>query len=174
MSNESPFEPTDATRPDLARIGYAKGQPMGGTLSPSPSSKASPRFLVSVARDPIGANLDRVQIVKVWSDGSGGAKDGKGERHERVYDVAVSDGRQIGRDGRCRTPVGDTVDVAQATYQNSIGAGILTAVWGDPDFDPRLRAAYYVRALEIPTPRWTTYDAARLGSELAPEIPRTR
>jgi hypothetical protein len=104
--------------------------------------------------------------VKLWSDA-------KGERHERVYDVAVSDGREIDRDGRCRKPVGDTVDVAQATYQNTIGAGTLTTVWQDPDFDAAQRAAYYVRALEIPTPRWTTYDAARLGVELSPEIPRT-
>jgi hypothetical protein len=159
------FEAEDATRPELARIGYERGVPMGGTLASRPEG-ARPRFLVSVARDPIGANLDRVQIVKLWADA-------KGERYERVYDVAVSNGRKIGRDGRCRKPVGDTVDVAKATYRNTIGAGTLTTVWQDPDFDATQRAAYYVRALEIPTPRWTTYDAARLGVELSPEIPPT-
>ncbi len=162
------FETEDANRPDLAAVGYARGRPMGSTLTPPPSAapREAPSFLVSVARDPIGANLDRVQIVKLWVDA-------QGKRQERVYDVVVSGSREIGQDGRCRTPVGDTVDVARATYRNSIGAALLTTVWRDPDFDPARRAAYYVRALEIPTPRWTTYDAARLGTTLAPEIPRT-
>lgn len=159
------FEAEHVTAPDFAEIGYARGTPMGGVLGPKPKN-ASPRFMVSVARDPDGANLDRVQIVKLWVDKSG-------KRMERVYDVAVSGDRKIDSEGRCAVAVGDTVDVAKATYQNTIGAAILGTVWQDPDFDPKRRAAYYVRVLEIPTPRWTTYDAARLGTELAAEIPRT-
>ncbi|MBW2422025.1 MAG: DUF3604 domain-containing protein [Deltaproteobacteria bacterium] len=159
------FEDDDAKRPNPAAVGYAKGTPMGGTLAERPK-KASPSFLVSVARDPEGANLDRVQVVKLWVGP-------KGERRERIFDVAVSDGRRIGSDGRCRVAVGNTVDVEHATYQNTLGASTLTTVWRDPDFDPERRATYYLRVLEIPTPRWTTYDAARLGVELDPKIPRT-
>jgi len=139
---------------------------MGGTLTSRPENASAPSFLISVLRDPEGANLDRVQIVKLWADASG-------QQHERIYDVAVSDGRKIGRDGRCRTPVGSTVDAATASYTNTIGEANLTAVWQDPDFDPQQRAAYYVRAMQIPTPRWSTYDAARLGVPLDERIPRT-
>jgi len=111
-----------------------------------------------------GANLDRIQVIKGWLDA-------KGKTHERVYDVAVSDGREIGADGRCRTPVGNTVDVAKATYTNTIGAPLLMGYWEDPDFDARERAFYYVRALEIPTPRWTTYDAVFYGKERPDDVP---
>jgi hypothetical protein len=117
----------------------------------APEGKA-PSFLVAALKDPIGAHLDRIQIIKGWLD-----KDGNTQ--ERVYDVAVSGGRSIDADGRCRTPVGDTVDVANATWTNTIGAGELISVWTDPDFDPSLRAFYYVRVIEIPTPRWTAHDA---------------
>jgi len=109
----------------------------------------------------IGANLDRVQIVKGWVD-----KNGKTQ--ERIYDLAVSGGRKIDADGRCKTPVGTTVDVANATWTNTIGSAELLAVWKDPDFDPALRAFYYVRVLEIPTPRWTAYDAKRFGTKPLP------
>ena len=159
------FEPLDAFAPDLARRGYAKGTPMGGELAPRPK-RGAPSFLVSVLRDPEGANLDRVQIVKLWVDG-------RGRTRERIFDVAVSDGREIGRDGRCRTPVGSTVDAATASYSNRIGADALTAVWRDPDFDPGRRAAYYVRALQIPTPHWSAYDAARLGASVPDAAPRS-
>jgi hypothetical protein len=152
------FNGDDLDRPDLARHGYKLGVPMGGDLSAAPAGKA-PGFLVHAMRDPDGANLDRVQIIKGWL-----GKDGKS--HERIYDLAVSDGRKVGPDGRSKTPVGNTVDVAQATYSNAIGAPQLQAFWQDPDFDPMQRAFYYVRVIEIPTPRWTTYDAKVFGVDI--------
>jgi hypothetical protein len=144
-----------------AFIGYEKGVPMGGELSAAPSGKA-PTFMIYTLRDPIGANLDRLQVIKGWLD-----KDGK--THEKLYDVAVSDGRKIEADGRCKTPVGNTVDLEAANWTNTIGASELAAVWTDPDFDPGLKAFYYVRVLEIPTPRWILYDKVRLGVELPKE-----
>ena len=120
---------------------------------------------MAALKDPIGGNLDRIQIVKGWTEGN--------ERKERVYDVAVSDGRKIGSDGRCKTPVGNTVDVANATWTNTIGDTELITVWKDPDFDPDQRAFYYVRVLEIPTPRWTAYDAKYFGLDVPDEIPMT-
>jgi hypothetical protein len=154
------YEPGDANNRMPAAIGYAKGVPMGGDLSSAPKGK-SPTFLAAALKDPIGANLDRIQVIKGWVD-----KDGKPQ--ERIFDVAVSGGRKIGADGRCNTPVGSTVDVANATWTNTIGAPELIAVWKDPDFDPALRAFYYVRVLEIPTPRWTAYDAKRFGVKPLP------
>jgi hypothetical protein len=112
--------------------------------------------MVYALRDTIGGNLDRIQIVKGWLDKNG-------ETQERVYDVAVSDGRKIGGDGRCKTPVGNTVDAKSASFTNTIGSSELAAVWTDPDFDPRQKAFYYARVIEIPTPRWTTIDAFRFG-----------
>ncbi len=138
--------------------GYEKGVPMGGDLANAPAGK-SPTFMVVALRDPIGANLDRVQIIKGWMDG-------KGKLHEKIYDLAVSDGRTIGADGRCKTPVGNTVDLEAATWRNTIGASELAAVWTDPDFDASQSAFYYVRVLEIPTPRWIVYDRLRLGAEI--------
>lgn len=163
------FEPRDAFVPDLATVGYTKGVPMGGELRGAGATAAgsAPRFLVSALRDPEGAHLDRVQIVKLWLDGE------SGEVRERLHDVAVSDGRKIDRNGRCRKPVGNTVDVESATYSNDIGAAALTTVWQDPDFDPAEPALYYVRVLEIPTPRWTTYDAARFGEARPSSAPPT-
>lgn len=149
------YQPEDAHNRLPADIGYAKGVPMGGDLSNAPADK-SPTFIAAALKDPIGANLDRIQIIKGWVD-----KDGKVQ--ERVYDAAVSDGRTIEADGRCKTPVGSTVDVENATWTNTIGDPELISVWKDPDFDPALRAVYYVRVLEIPTPRWTAYDAKRFG-----------
>ena len=161
------FAAADAAAPDLARVGYAKGVPMGGDLSRSDlGDAAAPSFLVAALRDPEGANLDRVQIVKGWI-GEDGAP------HERVFDVAVSDGRRIGRDGRAREAVGSTVDVANATWQNSIGASHLVAHWTDPDFDADRRAFYYVRVIEIPKPRWTAYDAKYFAVEMDAEVPMT-
>ena len=132
--------------------------PMGGELNKAPEGK-SPTFMVYALRDPIGANLDRMQIIKGWQDV-------KGELHERVYDIAVSDGREIGSDGRSRTPVGNTVDLEAANWTNTIGAAELLAVWEDPDFDPKQRAFYYTRVIEIPTPRWVLYDKVRLGAKI--------
>jgi len=134
-----------------AKIGYDKGVSMGGDLSVAQDGK-SPTFLVAALKYPIGANLDRIQIIKGWVDQDG-------ETQERVYDVAVSDGRQIDADGRCKISVGNTVDVAEATWTNTIGAGEMVTVWKDPDFDPAMQAFYYARVIEIPTPRWTAHDA---------------
>ncbi len=159
------FEPTDLKQPDLVAIGYSRGVPMGGNLTNAPSGKA-PTFMILALRDPDGANLDRVQIIKGWLDK-------KGETHERIYDIAVSDGRKIGSNGRALNPVGNTVDVAKAAYTNSIGDAMLTGYWADPGFDPKEHAFYYVRVLEIPTPRWTTYDAAFFGIDRPDIVPAT-
>ena len=159
------FSAVDAMAPDLARRGYAAGVPMGGELPARPRGGV-PRFLVAALRDPDGANLDRIQIVKQWSGSDG-------QRRERVYDVVVSGERSIAADGRCREAVGNTVDLETARYTNSIGAPQLLGVWRDPDFDPERRAVYYLRVLEIPTPRWTTYDAVRFGTPLPKSVPAT-
>jgi hypothetical protein len=157
------FKPGDELVPDFAGLGYARGVPMGGRLHAA-SKGAAPSFIVRAQRDPDWANLDRIQIIKGWLDADGKAR-------ERIYDVAVSDGRKIGADGRSRTPVGTTVNVSKATFTNTIGAPILSAHWRDPDFDPNERAFYYVRVLEIPTPRWTTYDAVKFGAKLPTRVP---
>jgi len=159
------FEANEVVRPDFVSQGYRRGVPMGGTLFEAPDGGA-PSFMIRALRDPDGANLDRVQIIKGWLDSDG-------EMHERIYDVAVSDGRQIGSDSRSRQPVGNTVDVATATFTNTIGDALLAAQWKDPDFDPNESAFYYVRVLEIPTPRWTTYDAAFFGINLPDNVPAT-
>jgi hypothetical protein len=164
------FEPADAQKPNVASIGYAEGVPMGGELPGANAAvdmTSGPSFLVSALRDPEGANLDRVQIVKLWVD------PGNGEVRERIHDIAVSDGRRVGKDGRCKKAVGNTVDIATATYTNAIGDAELSTVWRDPDFSPNRPALYYVRVLEIPTPRWTTYDVARFGGELPAKAPAT-
>ncbi len=161
------FESDDAQRGDVADTGYRKGVPMGGDLPARPGAAkrkatASPSFLVSALRDASGANLDRIQIVKGW-------RTSDGKTHERVYDVAWSDtaSRAPDADGRL-APVGNTVDRKAASYTNTIGASSLATVWRDPDFDPAAPSFYYVRVLEIPTPRWTDYDARVFGVE-APE-----
>ena len=140
----------DADRPDLAEAGYAKGVPMGGDLTVAPKGK-SPSFLIRAVKDPDGANLDRLQVIKGWRH-----KDG--ELHEQIYNVSLSDERKENREGRVK-PVGSTVDLPNASYTNSIGDPELTVVWTDPDFNRDEHAFYYVRVLEIPTPRWTAYDA---------------
>jgi hypothetical protein len=152
------FEEAEVQRPDFAEQGYTRGVPMGGDLRRGPEG-AAPTFMVRALRDPDGANLDRIQIIKGWLDEDG-------DTQERIYDVAVSGGRSIGPDGRCREPVGNTVDVANATYTNDIGAAVLAAYWRDPEFDPDQRAFYYVRVIEIPTPRWTAYDAKYFSIEM--------
>jgi hypothetical protein len=157
------FTADDVLRPDFAHTGYQRGVPMGSELRKAPKGVA-PRFVIRALRDVDGANLDRIQIIKGWLDG-------KGEPRERVYDVVVSDGRKIGPDGRCKTPVGNTVDAKTATYTNSIGEPLMMGYWQDPDFNPQQRAFYYVRVLEIPTPRWTTYDAVFYGKALPTGVP---
>ena len=158
------FEPADANNRLPAQIGYSKGVPMGGDLSDAPQGK-SPRFLVAALKDPIGANLDRIQVIKGWVDRQGRVQ-------EQVYDVAWGDAdrRQPGSDGKLPA-VGNTVDLENATWTNTIGDSELITVWEDPDFDPAQRAFYYARVLEIPTPRWTAYDAARFGVQPLPGTP---
>jgi hypothetical protein len=156
------FVADDVSRSDFLANGYARGVPMGGDLAPAPSGK-SPTLLLQAMRDPDGANLDRIQVVKGWLDG-------ENETHEQVFDVAWSGDRKPGRDGKLPS-VGNTVDVADATFTNTIGAPVLGAFWQDPDFDPKQRAFYYGRVLEIPTPRWTTYDAKVFGVEIPEGAP---
>lgn len=158
------YEPADANSRSPAVTGYTKGVPMGGDLSAAPKGKA-PTFLVAAMKDPIGANLDRYQIVKGWVDKSGKVQ-------EKVYDVAWAGDRKPGKDGKL-PPVGNTVDVANATWTNTIGAPELIAVWKDPDFDPKLPAFYYGRVIEIPTPRWTAYDEKYYGTKAADGTPMT-
>jgi hypothetical protein len=150
------FTKSDAESRSPAAVGYQKGVPMGGDLNNAPAGLA-PTFLVAALRDPIGANLDRIQIVKGWMDA-------RGQLHEKVYDVVWGDAdkRRPGADGKLPS-VGSSVDIPNATWTNTIGDPELIAVWKDPDFDPRQRAFYYARVLEIPTPRWTAYDAKRFG-----------
>jgi hypothetical protein len=147
-----------------AAAGYTKGVPMGGDLLGDPAGR-SPSFLVAAMKDPLSGNLDRIQIIKGWLDSDG-------ELHEQVHDVAWSDGRTPGADGRL-PPVGNTVDAANATWTNSIGEPELIGVWTDPDFDPAERAFYYARVIEIPTPRWTAYEAKRFGVAMDPKVPMT-
>ncbi len=156
------FAASDLQRSDFAKHGYDKGVPMGGDLSKAPRGKA-PSFLIQAVRDPEGANLDRVQIVKGWMDAAG-------KLHEKVYDVAWSGNRQRDKDGKIPA-VGDTVNVKEASYTNAIGAPYLAAYWKDPAFKPSERAFYYVRVLEIPTPRWTTYDTKFFGVALPKDVP---
>jgi hypothetical protein len=160
------FTAADALSRSPAVAGYTKGVPMGGDLRAAPAGK-SPTFLVAALKDPIGANLDRIQIIKGWLDA-------KGNTHEQVYDVVWGDAdkRKAGENGRI-PPVGNTVDVAHATWTNTIGDPELIAVWTDPDFDAKQRAFYYVRVMEIPTPRWTAYDAMKFGVEPLPGTPMT-
>jgi len=132
---------------------------MGGDLTAAPAGTA-PTFMAYAVRDPIGANLDRIQIVKGWMDD-------KGNLHEKVYDVAWSGDRKPGADGKVPL-VGSTVDVGNATWTNTIGAPELITVWEDPDFDATEYAFYYARVIEIPTPRWTAYDAKFYGTEPLP------
>jgi len=137
--------------------GYQKGVPMGSDLPPRKGA-AAPTFMVYALRDPLGANLDRIQIVKGWLDADG-------RTHERVYDVAWSPGRTPDAQG-VLPPVGNTVDVKAANWTNTIGTSELGTVWTDPDFDPKERAFYYARVIEIPTPRWIVYDAFRYGTDI--------
>jgi hypothetical protein len=157
------FAPADANTRNPAVIGYSKGVPMGGDLTNAPSGK-SPSFLVGALKDPIGANLDRIQIIKGWLDSNG-------QTHEKIYDIAWSGDRKPDPKTGKLPAVGDTVDVPNATYANTIGASELLKVWTDPEFDPSQRAFYYVRVLEIPTPRWTAYDAKYYGVKMPPEVP---
>jgi hypothetical protein len=160
------FSDADINSREPAFRGYEKGVPMGADLVSSPEGARAPSFLVFALRDPIGANLDRIQIVKGWLDS-------KGKTHEKVYNVAWSDGRKLGADGKLPA-VGNTVDIASATWTNTIGASELATVWTDPDFDPEQSAFYYARVLEIPTPPWYAYDAFRFGTKIPEGAPTSQ
>ncbi len=160
----------DFTREDTetrlpANAGYAKGVPMGGDLPAASGGKKAPSFLVAAMKDPLSGNLDRIQVIKGWVD-----KDGKTQ--EKVYDVAWSGDRKAGADGKL-PPVGNTVDATNATWKNTIGATELISAWTDPDFDAALPAFYYARVIEIPTPRWTAYEAKRFGIKMSKDVPMT-
>lgn len=149
------FDGDDVAADDMVARGYSKGVPMGGDL---PEGEGAPSFMLSALMDPESAHLDRMQIVKGWLDADGNTQ-------EQVFDVVWSDDRAIGDDGKL-PPVGDTVDLSVPTWSNTIGAAELKTTWSDPNFDPSQAAFYYVRAIEIPTPRWPAYDAVRFGADV--------
>jgi len=159
------FTAVDGSSPDWVRAGYARGVPMGGRLGAAPQG-GKPSFVVKATKDPSSGNLDRIQIVKGWIDATG-------EPHEAIFDVAWSGDRRPDLATGKLPPVGNTVDLATATYANTIGAAELAAVWRDDAFDPTQYAFYYVRALEIPTPRWSTRDAVKLGVPIPAGLPAT-
>lgn len=153
----------DLTSRTPATAGYAKGAPMGGDLTAAPEGAAAPSFMVYALKDPIGGNLDRIQIVKGWLNADG-------ETEEQVYDVVWAGDREPDAEGKLPA-IGSTVDVERATWTNTIGQAEMGTVWTDPDFDPSQPAFYYARVIEIPTPRWTAYDAFRMGAEVPAESP---
>ena len=160
------FVASDAASRLPGAIGYTKGVPMGGDLHKASKGK-SPTFLVAALKDPYSGNLDRIQIIKGWLDK-------KGKTREKVYNVVWGDAERRKPDKKGKLPlVGNTVDVENATWTNTIGDPELIAVWKDPDFDPKLNAFYYARVIEIPTPRWTAYDAKRFGVKISKEVPMT-
>lgn len=159
------FNSKDALSRFPAEAGYKKGVPMGGDLPRNVKSIKAPSFLVSALKDPLGGNLDRIQIVKGWLDD-------EGKTHEKIFDVVWGDADKRIQDSEGKlTPVGDTVNVAEATWINSIGDSDLTATWIDPEFDSSLPAFYYTRVIEIPTPRWTAYDQKRFGIKMTDDVP---
>ena len=145
-------------RGDWISDAYKLGVPMGGELNAADTSSI---FVVAASKDALGANLDRIQIIKGWVDSEGAT-------HETIYDVALSPNRAPKDSTLVPGAVGNTVDVAEASYTNTIGSAQLSARWADPDYEPNQSAFYYARVLEIPTPRWSTYDAKTLGIQ-APE-----
>ncbi len=158
------FVPQDALTRLPANVGYTKGVPMGGDLTSAPEGKA-PTFLVAARKDPYSGNLDRIQIVKGWLDDDG-------DTQEHVYDVVWAGEREPADNGKLPA-VGNTVDIEAAIFTNTIGAPELITVWADPDFDPAQRAFYYARVIEIPTPRWTAYEARYFGVDMPDDIPMT-
>jgi len=159
------FKSSDLDRADFAKYGYHNGVPMGGDLAKAAKGK-KPGFMIKAMRDADGPNLDRVQVIKGWVDN-------KGEKQERIYDVALSDDRKIGKNGRSTESVGTTVNIRDASYTNSIGEPVMDVFWTDPDFNANQSAFYYVRVIEIPTPRWTAYDAKFYEMEMPKGTPMT-
>ncbi|WP_134681408.1 DUF3604 domain-containing protein [Paracoccus ravus] len=160
------FLPEDAVSRTPANIGYGKGVPMGSDLMPPPEGKTAPTFLVGAMKDPYSGNLDRIQIVKGWLDANG-------EMQEKIFDAVWSGDRKPDANGKLPS-IGSTVDVAKASFTNTIGSPELISVWTDPEFDPALKSFYYARVIEIPTPRWTAYDAAYFkDAKFADDVPMT-
>jgi hypothetical protein len=159
------FNEKDALSRLPAGVGYSKGVPMGGDLRAAPKGASGPNFLVGAMKDPYSGNLDRIQIIKGWMDG-------KGKTQEKVHDVVWSDERKPGTDGKLPA-VGNTVDVENATWTNTIGAPDVITVWADRDFDPKQSAFYYARVIEIPTPRWTAYEAKQFAVDMPEDVPMT-
>lgn len=158
------FNEQDAQSRNPGALGYDKGVPMGGDLAPIPAADAAPSFLVAALKDPFSGNLDRIQIVKGWLDAEGNTQ-------EKIFDVVWGGDRTVDENGKL-SPVGDTVDIANATWSNTIGSPELITAWQDPEFDPTVSAFYYARVLEIPTPRWTAYDAVYFkDAAFGPEVP---
>ncbi|HEY3949006.1 DUF3604 domain-containing protein [Phenylobacterium sp.] len=160
------FDPAAIRRADWVKSAYASGVPMGSDLPARPQAAKAPRFVLQAMKDPAGANLDRIQVIKVWlkPDGTYG---------EKVFDAVLSGGRKVDPKSGKAPAIGDTVDLKTATYRNSIGAASLATVWQDPEFDPRTAAVYYARALEIPTPRWSTILAVKEKLPLPTAVPAT-
>jgi len=158
------YEAKDLTHRNLPKVGYAKGVPMGGDLTTQADATKAPTFLITAMKDPIGGNLDRIQIIKGWVDA-------KGNKLEKIYDVAWGNADTRKPDAKGKLPdVGNTVNIDDATWTNSIGDPDLATVWKDPDFDPKANAFYYARVIEIPTPRWTAYDQKRFEIKMAKEV----
>lgn len=160
------FEEDLHQQPDYAATAYREGVPMGGELTQLEATGQAPRFLVAAEKDPEGANLDRVQIIKGWIDGSG-------EPREKIYEVILSDDREPDPETGKVPELPSTADIEEASYRNSVGASHLSAVWADPDFDPDQPAFYYVRVIEIEKPRWTAYDAAFFETQMPDDAPMT-
>jgi hypothetical protein len=152
------FRDGDVESEDIADVGYRRGVPMGSDLTNAPRGD-SPALLIHAAMDPLRASLDRVQVIKGWTDANGNS-------HEQIYDVAWAGDRQVGADGKLPA-IANTVDLATGLYDNSVGAAQLSVLWEDPDFDSNQLAFYYVRVLEIPTPRHSLYDALALGIDVS-------
>lgn len=150
--------------PDWVKTAYANGVPMGGDLPARPANAKAPVFAAEAVKDPNGANLDRLQIVKVWSK--------EGKQFEKIFNVALSNSRTAGADGKA-APVGNSVDLTTASYKNTLGAVSLRSVWSDPEFDENQQALYYLRVIEIPTPRWSTILAVSAGLPLPKDLPST-
>ncbi|WP_152206900.1 DUF3604 domain-containing protein [Marinobacter changyiensis] len=160
------FEESDTVGRNLGAVGYGKGVPMGADLPAAPEASSAPSFLVAAMKDPDSGNLDRIQIVKGWLDENGNTR-------EQIYDVVWAGDREPGEDGKVPM-IGSTVDVEKASWTNSIGASELITVWSDPDFDASQSAFYYARVVEIPTPRWTAYDAAYFeDANFSDDVPMT-
>jgi hypothetical protein len=161
------FAHEDLTATDMAARGYQKGVPMGGDLAAAPAGKKA-SFLITALKDPMGANLDRVQVIKGWIDA-------KGNKKEKIFDVAWSDTDKRKPDAKGKLPsVGNSINMETLEVGSNIGDPELKILWTDPEFDPSLPSFYYVRVLEIPTPRWTAYDRKKFNLKMDKNVPMSQ